>query len=80
MRETRMGGLETDGQFESIACADEGGDHHHNGVAGGWHYGIEATLAFNVQLKALGAYQTGADGYCFSGANKWNHADTDQVR
>lgn len=98
-----MGGLETDGQFESIPCADTGGDHHHNGLEGGWHYGIEATregehrgpqggpalgvtprgpagephlpvtyrggvvsaqatLAFNRQLKAQGAYQTGADG------------------
>ena len=31
-----------------------------------------------MALKALGLYQTGADAYSFSGANKWNHADTDQ--
>ena len=34
-------------------------------------------LDFNKQLKARRAYQTGADGYVWSGANKWNHADTD---
>jgi len=78
VEETRMGGLETDGQFEGIPCADKGGDHRHNGIEGGYSYGMAATLEFNTQLKALGAYQTGADGYCFSGANKWNHADTDR--
>jgi hypothetical protein len=56
-------GLETDGQFENIPCADDTGDHHHNGIDGGWSYGIEATLNFNIQLKALGVYQTGADAY-----------------
>ena len=35
------------------------------------------TIEFNVQLKTLGLYQTGADAYFWSGANKWNHADTD---
>ena len=82
VRETGMGGLETDGQYESIPCADESHDHHHNGIAGAWHYGLEATLDFNKKLKGIradgeGIYQTGADAYCFSGANKWNHADTD---
>eukprot|EP00039_Didymoeca_costata_P012855 m.187247 g.187247 ORF g.187247 m.187247 type:complete len:783 (+) comp15603_c1_seq4:121-2469(+) len=77
IQETGMTGLETDGQYESIPCADTGGDHHHNGIEGGWSYGLKATLDFNMKLKGLGVYQTGADGYCFSGANKWNHADTD---
>ena len=31
IKETGMQGLETDGQYESYACADESGDHHHNG-------------------------------------------------
>ena len=77
IRDTGLGGLETDGQFEGLPCADHSGDHHHNGIEGGWSHGIEATLEFNKQLKALGSYQTGADAYCWSGANKWNHADTD---
>ena len=69
-------------RYESIPCADESHDHHHNGIAGAWHYGLEATLDFNRRLKGIrsdgdGVYQTGADAYCFSGANKWNHADTD---
>ena len=34
--------------------------------------------AFNKKLKSLGIYQTGADGYVWSGAQRWNHADTDQ--
>lgn len=72
-----LGGVETDGQFEGIPCYDTTGDHEHNGIAGGFHYQLEATLAFNRALKALGAYQTGADAYAYSGANKWNHADTD---
>jgi hypothetical protein len=29
------------------------------------------------QGQEVGVYQTGADAYSFSGANKWNHADTD---
>lgn len=70
-------GLETDGQFEGIACADESHDHHHNGLAGGWSHQMEATLSFNKQLKGMGIYQTGADGYAWSGAQRWNHADTD---
>eukprot|EP00041_Stephanoeca_diplocostata_P018937 m.401003 g.401003 ORF g.401003 m.401003 type:complete len:152 (+) comp21164_c0_seq14:1606-2061(+) len=39
IKEVGLGGLETDGQFESIPCADTSGDHHHNGIAGGWSYG-----------------------------------------
>ena len=31
IKETGMQGLETDGQYESYACADDSGDHHHNG-------------------------------------------------
>jgi hypothetical protein len=38
---------------------------------------MESTLDFNKALKGLGVYQTGADAFAFSGANKWNHADTD---
>jgi len=49
----------------------------HNGIEGGWSYGLQATLDFNIKLKALGAYQTGADAYSWSGAQLWNHADTD---
>jgi len=73
---TGMGGIETDGQYESIPCTDK--SHNHNGIHGGYHYGIRATLDFNMAIKALRVYQTGADGYSFSGANKWNHADTDE--
>ena len=69
--------VETDGQYESAACADTGGDHHHNGLAGSWHAQIAATADFNIAMKANGLYQTGADSYEFSGTNKWNHADTD---
>lgn len=75
-----LGGLETDGQFEGIACADATHDHSHNGLAGGWSAQMEVTLGFNVELKKLGIYQTGADGYAFSGAQRWNHADTDQFQ
>jgi len=35
------------------------------------------TLEFNIGLKKIGAYQSGADAFVFSGANRWNHADTD---
>jgi hypothetical protein len=54
IRETGMGGLETDGQYEDIPCADTSGDHYHNGIAGGYSYGLKATLDFNIKLKALG--------------------------
>ena len=37
---------------------------------------LKATQRFNNQLKARGLYQTGADAYVFSGANRWNAADT----
>lgn len=79
MVDVGLSGIETDGQFESIPCADNEADHdhRHNGIAGGWSYGLQATLDFNIAVKGLGGYQTGADAYCFSGANKWNHADTD---
>jgi len=72
-----MGGLETDGQYEGYVCANEHGDHHHNGLAGSWHAQTQATIDFNIGLKKLGAYQTSADSYVFSGTNRWNHADTD---
>ena len=49
---------ETDGQYESIPCSDP--SHDHNGIAGGFTYGIAATEDFNRKAKALGAYQTGA--------------------
>lgn len=77
IKETGMQGLETDGQYEGYACADESGDHHHNGLHGSFSRQIQSTLDFNKALKGLGVYQTGADAYAFSGANKWNHADTD---
>ena len=35
LNKTKLGGIETDGQFEGTACADKTHDHHHNGVAGG---------------------------------------------
>jgi hypothetical protein len=69
-------GVETDGQYESAACADEGGDHHHNGLQGSWHAQMTATAQFNIALRAQGIYQTGADAYAWSGAAKWNHAGT----
>ena len=72
-----LGGIETDGQFEGLACADESHGHHHNGLAGGWAAQLQVTLDFNRALKARGLYQTGADGYVFSGAQRYNHADTD---
>ena len=67
----------SDGEFEGIPCSDSSGDHYHNGIDGGWSYGLAATLEFNQQLKLLGAYQTSADAYYWSGVNKWNFADTD---
>ena len=76
--EVGLGGIETDGQFEGIPCADTSHGHHHNGIAGGWATQLDATLGFNKQLKARGLYQTGADGYVFSGAQRYNHADTDR--
>ena len=74
---TGLGGIETDGQFEGLACADESHDHHHNGLAGGWSAQLETTLRFNQAVKALGVYQTGADAYFWSGAQRTNFADTD---
>ena len=62
---TGMSGLETDGQFEGGACADEGGDHHHNGLAGGYDAQMAAARDFNRDLKEIattdknGVYQTG---------------------
>ena len=53
------------------SCADDSHDHHHNGIEGAWSYQLQTTLDFNKALKALGVYQTGADAYVFSGANKW---------
>ena len=38
---------------------------------------MAAALDFNTKLKAIGAYQTGADACYWHGANRWNHADTD---
>ena len=43
IKETGMGGLETDGQYESIPCSDTTGDHQHNGIAGGYSYGMKAS-------------------------------------
>eukprot|EP01062_Namystynia_karyoxenos_P010762 TRINITY_DN13830_c0_g1_i2.p1 TRINITY_DN13830_c0_g1~~TRINITY_DN13830_c0_g1_i2.p1 ORF type:complete len:583 (+),score=65.77 TRINITY_DN13830_c0_g1_i2:85-1749(+) len=40
MKEVGLTGIETDGQYESIPCADTNGDHRHNGIAGGWSYGL----------------------------------------
>jgi hypothetical protein len=77
IKETGMQGLETDGQYEGYACEDSSGDHNHNGIHGSFSRQIQSTLEFNEELKGLGVYQTGADAYAFSGANKWNHADTD---
>jgi hypothetical protein len=77
MGEVGLSGLETDGQYEGAQCADTHGDHRHNGIKGGWSYQIQAALDFNANLKAIGAYQTGADAYYWHGANRWNHADTD---
>lgn len=84
IKETGMQGLETDGQYEGYACEDASGDHNHNGIHGSFARQIQSTLDFNEALKVLkvgpdqvGVYQTGADAYAFSGANKWNHADTD---
>jgi hypothetical protein len=68
---TGMIGVETDGQYENAYCGDEGGDHHHNGGMGSWHAQMSATADFNVKLKAIKGYQTGADAYMWSGANKW---------
>ena len=59
---------------EGYSCEDESGDHHHNGIKGAFTAQIESTLDFNVALKGLGVYQTGADAYAFSGANKCAHA------
>lgn len=75
--EVGLAGIETDGQYENAPCADTGGDHHHDGVDGSWDAQIRATATFNAALKAGGLYQTGADAYWMSGANRWNHADTD---
>jgi hypothetical protein len=71
---TGMVGVETDGQYENAYCGDDTGDHHHSGGAGSWHAQVQATAGFNTALKAIGGYQTGADAYWWSGANKWNHA------
>ena len=67
-------GVETDGQFEGASCSDP--THSHHGVANSFDAQLKATQRFNAQLKARGLYQTGADAYVFSGANRWNAADT----
>lgn len=72
-----MRGVETDGQYEGAACADP--THNHNGLAGSFSAQLQAALDFNKALKARGLYQAGADAYFWSGANRWNHADTDQM-
>jgi hypothetical protein len=43
VRATGVTGLETDGQFEGIACADPA--HDHNGLAGGWSGGLQAVAS-----------------------------------
>ena len=70
-------GVETDGEFEGGSCSDPSHDHH--GVHGAFDAQLKVTQRFNAQLKARGMYQTGADAYVFSGANRWNAADTDEV-
>ena len=72
-----LAGVETDGQYEGAVCHDSGGDHAHNGERGSWDAQTAATADFNAALKGLDVYQTGADAYYFSGANSWNHADSD---
>ena len=72
-----LSGVETDGQYENAYCGDDSGDHRHGGGAGAFDAQLKATLEFNAALKAQGLYQTGADAYATSGANLWNHADTD---
>eukprot|EP00294_Goniomonas_avonlea_P005130 CAMPEP_0114548274 /NCGR_PEP_ID=MMETSP0114-20121206/4894_1 /TAXON_ID=31324 /ORGANISM="Goniomonas sp, Strain m" /LENGTH=871 /DNA_ID=CAMNT_0001732853 /DNA_START=1 /DNA_END=2617 /DNA_ORIENTATION=+ len=72
-----LDGVETDGQYEGAACADNTGDHRHNGLMGSFSAQTDATQQFNVAIKAIGGYQTSADGYVFTGTNKWNHLDTD---
>jgi len=67
-------GVETDGQFEGASCGDP--THAHHGVANSFDAQLKVTQRFNNQLKARGLYQTGADAYVFSGANRWNAADT----
>ena len=67
-------GIETDGQFEGASCSDPA--HSHHGVANSFDAQLKATQRFNNQLKARGLYQTGADAYVFTGANRWNAADT----
>jgi len=57
-----LSGVETDGQYENAFCGDTGGDHRHNGGAGGFDAQLKATLDFNAAMKAQGIYQTGADG------------------
>jgi hypothetical protein len=72
--EVGLTGVETDGQYEDYPCADDSGDHHHNGLEGSWDAQMAATASFNERMKYFGIYQTGADAYLFSGANFWNHA------
>lgn len=72
-----MEGVETDGQYENAPCMDDTGDHHHNGLLGSWDAQVNATALFNIGLKEEGLFQSGADAYEWSGANHWNHADTD---
>ena len=70
-------GVETDGQFEGASCSDP--THSHHGVSNSFDAQLKVTQRFNNQLKARGLYQTGADAYVFSGANRWNAADTDEA-
>jgi hypothetical protein len=70
-------GVETDGQFEGASCSDP--THSHHGLDNSFDAQLKATQRFNNQLKARGLYQTGADAYVFSGANRWNAADTDEA-
>ena len=69
--------VETDGQFEGASCSDP--SHQHHGLDNSFDAQLKATQRFNNQLKARGLYQTGADAYVFSGANRWNAADTDEA-
>lgn len=61
--EVGLAGVETDGQYENAACADDTGDHHHNGLGGSYDAQLANIQAFNAKMKAQGIYQTGA-GEC----------------
>lgn len=77
IKNVSLGGLETDGEYESYPCSSTKGDHRHNGINGSFHAQLMTTLEFNQNLKQLGVFQTSADSLVFSGVNRWGFADTD---